>query len=274
MTLVSFACRSLGALILVLFIGCALAQAPAPKPYAPRFGQSGKDVVWVPMPDAAIERLLDIAKVTPDDYLIDLGSGDGRVVIAAARRGARALGVEFNPDLVSYSKREAEKAAVAQRAQFVHGDLFKADLSQATVITLFLLQDMNIKLRPSLLALKPGTRVAANTFHMGDWQPDVSEWQGNGCEAWCALYLWIVPARVAGAWRAPQGELKLKQQYQTVTGSLGDSILATAILDGKLEGDRIRFSSGGARYSGRVTGSAIEGTVETGNGLRPWKAAR
>jgi SAM-dependent methyltransferase len=260
-------------------MACATAQ-PQPKPpdvaqnYEPAVGQAGKDVVWVPMPDEQLETLLDLARVTATDFLIDLGSGDGRTVIAAARRGARATGVEFNPNLVAHSKREAEKAGVAGLTQFVQGDLFQADLSQATVISLFLLDDINLKLRPGLLKLKPGTRIVSNTFRMGDWEPDGAAPQPTGCYMWCSLYLWIVPATIEGAWRAPEGELKLVQRYQTFGGTLGDGPLAMPVLEGKLNGDRLQFKAGGAEYRGRVSEKEIEGTITTGNGIRPWRAAR
>ena len=251
----------------------ATAQAPAPERYEPQIGQEGKDVVWVPMPDEQLEKMLDVAKVTPSDFVIDLGSGDGRTVIAAAKRGARAMGVEFNPDLVALSEREAKKAGVDVRATFVQGDLFETDLSRATVITLFLLE-INMKLRPTLLSLKPGTRVLSNTFKMGDWEPDASEWYPPGCFTWCFLYLWVVPARVEGAWLAPQGELALKQKYQTITGTLGNGAKALPISGGRLSGDAIRFTAGGAEYRARVNGNVIEGSVAANGAARPWKATR
>jgi len=254
-------------------LACAASGQQAPAGYEPIPGQPGKDVVWVPMPDAQVEMMLDFAKVTAADFVIDLGSGDGRTVIAAAKRGARALGVEFNPELVALSQRRARESGVADKVNFVEGDLFKTDLSRATVITLFLLDDINIKLRPSLLALKPGTRILTNTFKIGDWEPD-AETGASGCYTWCFVYLWFVPARVEGAWRTPQGELVLRQQYQNVSGTLGTGPMALPLARGRLAGDRIVFSAGGAEYRGRVDGQAIEGTVTTGNGIRPWKAQR
>jgi SAM-dependent methyltransferase len=215
-----------------------------------------------------------MARVTPADFVMDLGSGDGRTVIAAAKRGARAMGVEFNPDLVALSEREAKKAGVAGRTAFVQGDLFETDLSRATVITLFLLDEINMKLRPTLLSLKPGTRVLSNTFKMGDWEPDDHEWYPPGCFNWCSLYLWIVPARVEGSWRAPQGELALKQKYQTVTGTFRNGAKALPISSGRLSGEAIRFTAGGAEYRGRVNGNVIEGTVAANGAVRSWKAAR
>ena len=254
-------------------LACAAAAQQAGSPdYEPVPGQPGKDVVWVPMPDSQVERMLDFAGVSASDFVIDLGSGDGRTVIAAARRGARGLGVEFNPDLVTLSRHRAREAGVAERVAFVEGDLFKADLSQATVITLFLLDDINVKLRPTLLALRPGTRIATNTFKMGDWEHD-AETGAPACYAWCFIYLWIVPARAAGTWRTPQGELALTQHYQMVTGTLGAGPLAVPVR-GRLTGDRIVFTAGGAEYRGRVTADSIEGTVTTVGAIRPWKAGR
>lgn len=254
------------------FACAAAAQQPPPSGYEPVPGQPGKDVVWVPMPDSQVERMLDLAKVTPADFVIDLGSGDGRTVIAAAKRGARALGVEFNPDLVTLSRHRAREAGVGDRATFVEGDLFKADLSRATVITLFLLDDINVKLRPALLSLKPGTRITTNTFKLGDWEHD-AETGAPGCYAWCFIYLWIVPARVEGIWRTPQGELALTQRYQVLTGTLGTGPLAVPV-QGRLSGERIVLTAGGSEYRGRVTSDSIEGTVESDGAIRPWKAGR
>ena len=266
------ASRVAATLAAVVLCSSAWAQVPA-RPYEPRVGQAGKDVVWVPMPDDQLARLLDMAKVARGDYVVDLGSGDGRTVIAAAKRGARALGVEFNPDLVEFSRREAHKAGVADKAAFEQGDLFKADLSKATVISLFLLQEINLKLRPALLRLKPGTRIVTNTFHMGDWKADAAEHFPPGCQTWCNLYLWIVPAQVEGTWKAPQGGLTLRQHFQEISGTLGTGPAAVAVA-GRLEGERIRFSAGGSQYSGQVHDKAIEGTVSTGSGIRPWRAVR
>jgi SAM-dependent methyltransferase len=269
---IGLAGRWRAALLLGSLACAAVAQQPASQDYEPIPGQPGKDVVWVPMPDSQVERMLDLAEVTSRDFVIDLGSGDGRTVIAAARRGARAMGVEFNPDLVTLSQHRAREAGVTDRTRFVEGDLFKADLSQATVVTLFLLDDINVKLRPMLLSLKPGTRIAANTFKMGDWEPD-AETGAPGCYAWCFIYLWIVPARIEGTWRTPQGELSLAQQYQQVSGSLGAGATALPV-HGRVTGDRVVLTAGGSQYRGLVAGDSIEGTVITAGAIRPWKAGR
>src|SRR5262247_3531343 len=209
--------QSLLALCLALLLGYGLARAQPAKEYEPSVGQEGKDVVWVPTLQALVDKMLDMAKVTPKDYVIDLGSGDGRTVITAAKRGAKALGIEYNPDMVELSKRNAAKEGVADKATFQKADLFESDFSQATVITMFLLPDINIKLRPKILDMKPGTRIASNTFTMGDWKADqtVNLSTADGCEtSWCTALLWIVPAKVAGTHKIPQGEVTFKQNFQ------------------------------------------------------------
>ncbi|HUQ77239.1 MAG TPA: class I SAM-dependent methyltransferase, partial [Burkholderiales bacterium] len=210
------------AVALTLAAPFALGQAQrAPKAFEPEVGQAGKDVVWVPTPQTVVDKMLELAKLTKDDYLIDLGSGDGRTVITAAKRGARALGVEYNPDMVELSKQNAQAEGVTSRAQFMKADLFETDFSKATVITMFLLPDINLKLRPKILALKPGTRIVSNTFTMGDWKADETATVEGGCDgSWCTALFWIVPARVAGTWQVPQGEVTLKQEYQMLSGTL------------------------------------------------------
>jgi SAM-dependent methyltransferase len=251
------------------------AQAPQTKePFKPEAYQAGKDVVWVPTPQALVEKMLDMAKVTAADYVIDLGSGDGRTVIAAAKRGARALGIEYNPDMVELSKENAARAGVSDRVAFVQADLFESDLSQGTVVTMFLLTEINLKLRPRLLDLTAGTRVVSNTFRMGDWTPDDTATVNGGCEAWCTAYLWIVPAQVQGTWRVPEGELSLEQSFQTFSGTLTTGGRSVKISAGQLHANRISFSAGGATYVGEVYGGAIEGTVTSGARKRIWSATR
>jgi hypothetical protein len=240
------------------------AQAPAPAPapaetFEPRVGQPGKDVVWVPTPQELVEKMLDLAQVTKQDFLMDLGSGDGRTVITAAKRGLRAQGVEYNPDMVSLAKKNAAAAGVADRAQFVQADLFTTDFSKAQVITMFLLPSINMKLRPTILDMRPGTRIVSNTFTMEDWQPDQSETVPD-CSSWCTAHLWIVPAKVAGAWQLPQGTLTLTQEFQMVSGTLG----STPISGGRLRGDALTFTVGNTVYNGRVEGNTIRGTVSGG----------
>jgi SAM-dependent methyltransferase len=244
-----------------MFLGaCSFAQAQSAKEeFQPHVGQEGKDVIWVPTPQALVEKMLDMARVTPKDYVIDLGSGDGRTVIAAAKRGARALGIEYNPDMVELSKRNAAKAGVSDRANFVKADLFESDFSQAQVITMFLLPDINLQLRPKLLDMKPGTRVVSNSFTMGDWKADETATVKDGCASYCTAHLWIVPAKVDGTWKLPQGELTLKQTYQTISGSMRSGGVISQITDARLSGDHISFTARGIKYSGHVRGSTIEG---------------
>ena len=243
------------------------------KPFEPVSGQAGKDVVWVPTPPVTVEKMLDLARVTPQDFVIDLGSGDGRNIIAAARRGARGLGVEYNPDMVEYARRAAEKAGVADKATFVRGDMFEADISQATVLALFLLPENLDRLLPKFLELKPGTRIVLNTFGIRGWEPDRVEHAGDGCGAWCDALLYIVPAKVAGRWRLGDGELQLTQTFQVVSGSYharGTTRPLTAVA---LRGDRIRFTLDGVEYSGVVQGSVMQGN-RGGGAAGTWRATR
>jgi SAM-dependent methyltransferase len=259
----------------VMALNLALAQPAkdAAKEYQPQVGQEGKDVVWVPTPQALVDRMLDMAQVTPNDYVIDLGSGDGRTVITAAKRGVKALGIEYNPNMVELSKKNAEKEKVTDKASFVRGDIFESDFSQATVITLFLLPSLNVKLRPILLNMKPGTRVVSNTFDMGDWPADQSIQATGECSSYCRAYFWIVPAKVTGTWKLPVGELLLEQKYQSVSGSIkADNV--NSDVSGKLIGDQITFTAGRTVYSGRVSGDKIEGTARTGNNETKWEATR
>ena len=259
-------------LLFLLSVVNANAQAqPAKDEFQPQVGQEGKDVIWVPTPQALVDKMLDVAKVTPKDYVMDLGSGDGRTVITAAKRGAKAQGIEYNPNMVELSKRNAAKEGVSDKATFVNADLFESDFSQATVITLFLLPDINIRLRPKILDMKPGTRVVSNAFTMGEWKPDETVNAGNGCGSWCTAYLWIVPAKVEGTWQLPQGELALKQNFQMVSGTLKSGNVSTPITNGRLNGDQISFTAGGNQYTGRVNGTMMEGTQGSGGS---WKASR
>ena len=232
----------------------------AAKAYEPTVGQAGKDVVWVPTSLTLANRMLDMAKVTKDDYVIDLGSGDGRTVITAAKRGARAHGIEYNPDLVELAKRNAEKEGVAGRATFAKADIFKSDFSRATVITLFLLPDLNLKLRPTLLQMKPGTRIVSNSFNMGDWDPDeVADMPQGSCEnSWCTALLWIVPAKVEGTHKVAQGELTLQQSFQKVTGTLKTPEGKSLPVDGKVVGDEVQLTAAGRALRGKVNGKRLE----------------
>jgi precorrin-6B methylase 2 len=267
--------RSLLALSMSLVASGAFAQAqPATKPFEPQVGQAGKDVVWVPTPQTLVDKMLDMAKLTPQDIHMDLGSGDGRTVITAAKRGATATGIEYNPSMVELSRRNAAAAGVPTgKATFANADLFETDLSKATVITMFLLPQINMKLRPKILDLKPGTRIVSNTFTMEDWEADETSTVGEGCESWCTALLWIVPAKAQGTWTLPQGELTLTQTFQKISGTLKSGTASTPIANGRLRGDEITFVAGGSTYTGRVNGNAMQGTI-TGAGAGKWSASK
>lgn len=250
----------------------AAAQTTADKPstYEPTVGQSGKDVVWVPTPQALVDRMLEMAELTPQDRLVDLGSGDGRTVITAAKRGTTARGIEFNPDMVALAQRAAKAEGVADKATFEQADIFKSDFSEATVLTLFLLPSLNERLRPIILEMKPGTRVVSNSFTMGDWQPDESAQVSENCTAYCNAHKWIVPAKVAGTWKLGDKELVLQQTYQMLSGSLRDGNNVTPITDAKLEGETIQFTAGDQQYTGRVSGKRMNGNTQNN---APWQAS-
>ena len=248
--------------------GVAAAQTPTP----PTLGQTGKDVEWVPTPDDTATKMLDLAQVTARDTVIDLGSGDGKLVIAAALRGATGVGVEYDPNLVAVSIDRAKQAGVAKRTTFVKADLFDVDLSKATVITMFLLPDLNVKLRPRLLKLKPGTRVVSNTWDMEEWEPDDSI--KLDCPEFCNSLLWIVPADIGGRWRLADGStLALTQTFQKFSGTLTRGGQALPVESGRLRGDRFEFTVGEQRYSGQVTRAGLAGSM-TGRAGPPaaWKA--
>jgi precorrin-6B methylase 2 len=259
--------RLLAALGIALVAISSTVSAQSAREYEPRVGQEGKDVVWVPTSQALVDKMLDMAKMTPSDYVVDLGSGDGRTVITAAKRGATAMGIEYNPDMVELSKKNATAAGVSAKATFVKADLFETDFSKAQVITMFLLPSINMKLRPKILDLKPGTRIVTNSFTMEDWQADQSETVTNDCTSWCTAHLWIVPAKVEGAWQMPQGALTLTQQFQMISGTLG----STPISEGRLRGDQIEFTAGGQKYTGKVEGSSMKGTSAGG---ASWSATK
>ena len=262
-------------LIDVFSVAFMVVAAAAAAQAEPEVGRPGKDVMWVPSPDPLVDAMLEIAEVTPQDVVIDLGSGDGRTVIAAARLGARAIGVEYDPELVELSRKRAAAAGVAGLSTFVAADLFEADLSEATVVTLFLLPELNRKLRPRLLALAPGTRIVSNTWDLGDWAADDTVVL-DPCPGFCTALLWVTPARVEGVWRLPDGggELVLEQRFQVVTGELRTGSGTVAVEDGRLRGDRIGFRAAGARYTGRVTGDTLAGVAAAGARTFDWRATR
>jgi hypothetical protein len=228
------------ALVVTITVSAFAQGSQTAKPFQPEVGQPGKDVVWVPTPQALVDRMLDMAKVTPQDFLMDLGSGDGRTVITAAKRGLRAQGIEYNPDMVELAKKNAEAAGMSSRASFAKADLFETDFSKAQVITMFLLPSINMRLRPTLLNMKAGTRIVSNSFTMEDWQSDETATLAGDCTSWCTAHLWIVPAKVDGSWQLGQNTLALTQKFQMVSGTLG----STAVADGRLRGEEISFSVG------------------------------
>jgi precorrin-6B methylase 2 len=269
MSIKSSLCRPVALSLLLAVVAVAHASGQTPT-YEPTPGQAGKDVVWVPTPPELVEKMLDMAKVTPQDIVIDLGSGDGRNIIAAAKRGARAYGFEFNPDMIALSRRKAQEAGVADRATFIEGDMFEADISKATVLALFLLPSNLDKLAPKFLALKPGTRIVNNTFQVTGWEADASETVEGSCTSWCTSHLNIVPARAAGTWRLGSEDLTLTQEFQMVSGTLG----TTPIAGGRLTGEQISFNAGETHYTGKVSGDRMEGTATLNGKTRSWTATQ
>jgi SAM-dependent methyltransferase len=283
--------RPLAACFLTAFMLIVVALAPplaaaqsASRPaqeYTPSVGQEGKDVIWVPTPRELVEKMLDMAKLTARDIHYDLGSGDGRTVIAAAKRGARSIGVEYNPDMVVLSERNAANEGVSGKVKFIRGDIFETEFGDATVVTLYLLPNLNLKLRPTLLKMKPGTRVVSHAFTMDDWSPDQTE-SVEGRTA----YLWIVPAPVEGKWklRMQNGsdvqnyEVSLRQKFQKIEGSARAGEKLVQLMRATLNGDQIRFTiaDGGSQreFTGHAAGNSLEGTVNLSSGVGRWTATR
>ncbi len=259
--------------------GSAAGTSPpaAQVPDEPTPGQPGKDVLWLPTPEALVERMLTMAQVGPGDVVYDLGSGDGRLVLAATRRGARAVGVEYNPELVAFSEGRAKALGVADKARFVQGDIFATDFSEATVVTLYLLQALNLRLRPMLLKMRPGTRVVSHAFTMDDWEPDeVSRAEQR------AAYLWIVPADVEGAWRLDLSDgasfdLAIVQRYQGIEGTIALGKVDAGLREAVLRGNAIRFAfvdQDGVRreLTGTVSGGRMTGHFQAGGRTGDWTA--
>jgi SAM-dependent methyltransferase len=230
--------------------------------YRPVSGQAGKDVVWVPTPESLVSAMLESAGVTRDDYVVDLGSGDGRIAIAAARQfGARAHGIEYNPRMVALARREAQRAGVADRVTFAQADIFKSDFSDATVVTMYLLPSLNLRLRDTILGMRPGTRVVSHAFDMGDWEPDrtIRTDDASG-------YLWIVPANIAGRWAFEIGNERfaadLAQKYQKLTMPR-----ASPFREGRVRGTTVSLT----RSNGQVLEGEIRADTIVGRG---WTATR
>jgi hypothetical protein len=272
--------RTVVVLALAAFAATAAAQAQKKEEFTPQVGQAGKDVIWVPTPEELVERMLRMAQTTPNDFVIDLGSGDGRIAIAAAKKfNARSMGIEYNPDMVEVSNRNASKEGVAGKARFVKADIFETDFSQATVITMYLLPGLNLKLRPKLLDMKPGTRIVSHQFNMDDWQPDeITNIDGR------RAYFWLIPAKVAGTWRFQSGsdglDVTLEQKYQMLEGTVKLGTINAGLRDARLAGDKISFAfvdQGGLRrdFTGRVSGNSMEGTMKLETGPESkWTATK
>ena len=252
-------------LVSLVAFSLLIAAPAAAQKFEPQVGQAGKDVIWVPSPDDIVDRMLTMAQVTPNDLVIDLGSGDGKIAIAAAKKfGARAMGIEYNPEMVKLSQANSQAAGVATKATFRNADIFATDFSQATVITMYLLPGLNMKLRPQILAMKPGTRVASHSFSMEDWEADETS-SVDGRRA----YFWVVPANVQGGWSLDAGgqkaEITLEQMFQKIHGTVGIGALQAGLREPKLRGFLISFAyvdAAGVRrdFNGRVNGGKMEGS--------------
>ncbi|HEX9182266.1 MAG TPA: class I SAM-dependent methyltransferase [Burkholderiales bacterium] len=269
----------------LLFAFPAAAQQKNGKPFEPQVGQAGKDVIWVPTPDEVVERMLRMAQVTSNDYVIDLGAGDGKIAIMAAKKfGARSLGIEYNPEMAKHAQGNVEKAGVSGKARIVQGDIFVSDFTKATVITMYLLPALNLKLRPQILAMRPGTRVVSHSFSMDDWEADeTSSMDGR------RAYFWVVPANVAGTWvfeaagggATEKSELTLEQRFQKIEGTIGlGTQLQGGLRDARLRGFNISFSyvdnaSVRRDLTGRVSGNRMEGSYRTDSGTEGrWTATK
>lgn len=250
-----------------------LVAAPAwsQSTFTPFVGQPGKDVIWVPTPYALVEKMLDMAKVTPQDYVIDLGSGDGRNVIGAAKRGAQALGVEWEADMVELSRRYAKEEGVSERARFVQGDMYEADISKATVLALFLLPANMEKLSAKFLALRPGSRIVSNGYQIPGWTPDETEESKGDCGNWCTAYLYFVPAKAEGRWRLGDAALDIEQKINMLSGTFS-ARGSTVPVEGRIRGFEVSFTVNGERYTGRLEGDTLRGT--RGAAQEPWTAVR
>lgn len=264
-----------GAFLATIIFNGSLVFAQAGEDYTPTVGQPGKDVVWVPTPEKLVDRMLRMAQVTAADYVVDLGSGDGIITITAARDfNARALGIEYNPDMVELARRNAQSAGVADRVTFIQGDIFEEDFSSATVVTMYLLQQLNLRLRDTLLQMKPGTRLVSHAFDMGEWKADdTATVEGR------MAFLWIVPAQVDGSWRLSFSQggqpviatMELEQEFQKFSGALSQQGVVSQLNETRLAGDAIEFVLSDTqgrqrRFSGTVEANRIQGTVSDSAG--------
>jgi SAM-dependent methyltransferase len=257
-----------------------LPAAAQQKPYEPQVGQAGKDVIWVPTPDEVVDRMLRMAQVSPNDLVFDLGAGDGKIAIAAAKKfGARSVGIEYNPEMAKHAQGNVEKAGVTGKARIVNGDIFATDFSQATVVTMYLLPALNMKLRPTILSMRPGTRIVSHSFTMEDWEADeISSMDGR------RAYFWLVPANVNGGWTLESGsekaELAFEQRFQKIDGTVGLGHTQGGLRGARLSGFNISFAwvdNNGVKrdYTGRVTGGKMEGSFRADNGTEGrWSATK
>jgi len=239
--------------------------------YKPQVGQSGKDVIWVPTPDELVQRMLRMAKVTPQDIVYDLGAGDGKIAIAAGKAGATAVGIEYNPDMARLAQCYVQADGVASKVKIIQGDIFKEDFSKATVITMYLLPELNLRLRPMILNMKPGTRVTSHQFTMGDWAPDET-----AEVEYRSAYLWIVPAKVDGNWTlrdqsGAQFSINLKQVFQKISGEVVSGGPRQPIVGATLRGAEIKFAFNDERgvtrtLTGTVKGNELAGVLKAAGG--------
>lgn len=272
--------RRLGFVLLSSLLASACASTATDPNYKPQRGQSGKDVIWIPTPTELVERMLTMAKVTPQDRVFDLGAGDGIIAITAAQKfKANAVGIEFNPDMAEYARRKVREAGVQDRVRIITGDIFKEDFSSANVVTMYLLPDLNLRLRPILLKMKPGTRIVSHAFDMGDWQPDET-----ATAAGANAYLWIVPAPVAGTWNVTleggkTGRMVLDQTFQNVGGTITIDGRTQPVVGARLNGEELSFQfraegSSVSTFRGRVNGDRFGGTLTTDRVGQSFEARR
>jgi hypothetical protein len=248
-------------------------NTPSPKAaaadYQPVQGQAGKDVIWVPTPEGLIEKMLTTAKVSSQDKVFDLGAGDGIIAITAARKyGAQSVGIEYNPDMAQFARRKVAEAGMTDKVKIITGDIFQEDFSSATVVTLYLMPHLNLKLRPILLKMKPGTRVVSHAFNMGDWEPDE-----RIADQHARAYFWVVPAQVEGTWLMSGLDggpmrLNLSQSFQQIGGTLNRGGQSFALLGARLSGDELKFQfvtpdKKVNTFSGRLEGQRLTGTVDS-----------
>jgi hypothetical protein len=259
--------RILLSALLISGMNLAYSTTPAAPTYTPVQGQAGKDVIWIPTPEGLIDKMLTAANVTHQDKVFDLGAGDGIIAITAARKyNAQSVGIEFNPDMAQFARRKVAEAGLNDKVRIITGDIFQEDFSSATVVTLYLMPHLNMKLRPTLLKMKPGTRIVSHAFTMGDWEPDETMSYRHSVG-----YFWVVPAQVEGAWvmNGMDGgpiRLNMSQSFQNIGGTLTRGGQTFAMLGARLRGDEVKFQfitpdRKVHAFSGRVDGRRLTGNV-------------